>query len=333
MPARSRIYITDFINDQLEVEKRILGDLADVVALDAEREEQLEGRIEDGACVMVYHQLGVGAGTIGRLKQCKLIVRCGVGIDNVDIRAARARGIPVCNVPDYGTEDVADTAIGMMLALTRGTHLLNSRLRSGRGIWSYLQSVPVYRLRGRIFAVVGMGRIGTAASHRAKGLGMEVVFYDPYVPDGWERAHGVSRVETLDQLLSAAHVLSLHCPATPETTGMIRAGQIARMPRGSFLINTARGVVLDTSAIPEAIRSGQLAGAGIDVLPFEPPAPDDPLIAAWRDPGDPSHDRVIISPHAAFYSEEGLTDIRIKSATACRKALLGEPLRNIVNAP
>jgi D-3-phosphoglycerate dehydrogenase/C-terminal binding protein len=237
----------------------------------------------------------------------------------------------VANVPDYGTEDVADTAISLLLSLTRGTHLLNSRLRASRGAWSYTQASPLYRLRGRIFGVVGLGRIGTAVAHRAKALGMNVVFYDPYVPDGWDRAQGIRRVEVLDELLAQAHVLSLHCPATPETTRMIGAEQLARMPRGSFLINTARGAVLDTDAVPSAIRSGQLAGAGIDVLPLEPPAAGDPLINAWRDPADPCHDRVLITPHAAFYCEEGLTDIRIKAAGACRKALLGQPLRNVVN--
>ncbi len=331
MSDKPRVYIADFITDDLAVEKQILGDLAEVHALGAETERQLEGRVEDAACIMMYHFVSLGAATIGRLRQCKLIVRCGVGIDNVDAAAARRRGIPVCNVPDYGTEDVADTAMAMMLTLTRGTHLMNSRLRSARGVWNYTQAAPVRRLRGRVFAVIGMGRIGTAVSVRARAFGMDVVFYDPYVPDGWDRAHGVRRAETLDELLAQAHVLTIHCPATPETTRMIGAEQIARMPRGSFLINTARGVIVDTSAVPPAIRSGQLAGAGLDVLPVEPPPANDPLIAAWRDPNDPCHDRVVISPHAAFYSEEGLMDIRVKASHACRKALLGQPLRNVVN--
>jgi D-3-phosphoglycerate dehydrogenase/C-terminal binding protein len=331
MPEKPRVYITDFIDDDLSVERRILDGLADVRSLGAERESQLEGRIEDAACIMMYHVLSLRAPAIARLTQCKLIVRCGVGIDNVDWAAARARGIPVCNVPDYGTEDVADTAIAMLLALTRGIHLLNSRLRAARGPWSHTQAAPLRRLRDRVFAVVGMGRIGTAASRRAQALGMDVVFYDPYVADGWERAHAVRRAETLAELLDEALVLSLHCPATPETVGMIGAEQIARLPRGSLLINTARGSILDTSAVPPAIRSGQLAGAGIDVLPVEPPRDDDPLIAAWRDPDDPCHDRVIVTPHAAFYCEEGLMDIRVKAAHACRKALLGLPLRNVVN--
>ena len=193
MSEKPRICITDFITDDLAVEKQILGDLAEVHALGAESERQLEGRVEDAACIMMYHFVSLGAATIGRLRQCKLIVRCGVGIDNVDAAAARGRGIPVCNVPDYGTEDVADTAMAMMLTLTRGTHLMNSRLRSARGVWNYTQAAPVRRLRGRVFAVIGMGRIGTAVSVRARAFGMDVVFYDPYVPDGWDSAHGVRR--------------------------------------------------------------------------------------------------------------------------------------------
>jgi D-3-phosphoglycerate dehydrogenase/C-terminal binding protein len=331
MPNRSRIYITDFLTDELSVERENLGDLADVVAVGAEREEQLHGVVEDADCLMIYHFLRVGAGTLERLRQCKLIVRCGVGVDAVDCVAARKLGITVSNVPDYGTEEVADTAIGMLISLARGTHLLNSRLRRGTGEWTYTQAVPVHRLRGRTLGIVGMGRIGSATAFRARAFGMEVMFYDPYVPDGWERTYGVRRASSLAELLPQSYALSLHCPATPETRGMIGAVQIAAMPRGSFLINTARGAILDTAAIPPAIRSGQLVGAGIDVLPAEPPQPNDPLVTAWRNPEDPCHDRVILGPHAAFYCEEGLKDIRIKASQACRRALLGQPPRNVVN--
>ncbi len=326
-----KIYITDFIGDDLAVEQGILKGVADIATLGAQREEQLLGKVEDASCLMVYHFLGLTAPTIERLKHCKLIVRCGVGIDNVDCAAARRRGITVVNIPDYGTEDVADSAIGLTLALSRGIHLLNSRLRARQGEWTYEQAKPVHRLRGRTFGIVGLGRIGTATAHRAKALGMDVAFYDPYLPDGWDRANGVRRVETLNELLSQAHVLSLHCPATTETHRLIAAEQISRMPRGSFLINTARGSLIDIAAVPQAIRSGQLAGAGIDVLETEPPAPDNALVAAWRDPHDPCHHRVILNPHAAFYCEEGLRDIRVKASQACLKALTGQPLRNIVN--
>jgi D-3-phosphoglycerate dehydrogenase/C-terminal binding protein len=257
-------------------------------------------------------------------------VRCGVGFDNVDHAFARERAIPVANVPDYGTEEVADTAIGMALALARGITLLNSRLRASQGPWSHIQTAPLQRLRGRVFGVVGLGRIGTAAALRAKALGLDVAFYDPYKPDGYDKALGIRRVETLEELLAESHVLSLHCPLSPETRRMVDAAALARMPKGSFLINTARGDIVDTAAVAPAIASGQLAGAAIDVLPEEPPV-NDPLVRAWRDPSHPAHDRVLINPHSAFYSEEGLLDMRVKGAEACRRALLGLPVRTVVN--
>jgi D-3-phosphoglycerate dehydrogenase/C-terminal binding protein len=331
MGNRPRVVITDFVAGPLDTERGILGDVADVEALDASAEDEIAGRIEDADAIMMYHTIAISEKTITRLKRCKLIVRCGVGYDNVDWRLARTRGIDVCNVPDYGTEDVADTAIGMMLALTRGIALYNSVLRDGPGAWGYQLAAPVRRLRGQVFGIIGLGNIGTAAALRAKALGMDVVFYDPYAPDGRDKSIGVRRVETLDELLAAAHVLSPHCPLTDETHHMIRAETIAKLQPGSFLVNTSRGGVVDTAALPEALASGQLAGAGIDVLEQEPPADDHPLLVAWRDPAHPAHHRLIVNPHAAFYSEEGMHDMRVKGSEACRRALLGLPLRNVVN--
>ena len=208
---------------------------------------------------------------------------------------------------------------------------MNSIYRDGGEGWTYRSAAPVLRLRGRVFGVVGLGRIGTAAALRARALGMDVLFYDPYKPDGYDKALGIRRADTLDELLRAAFVVSVHTPLTPETNGLINAEAIARMPRGSYLVNTARGAVVDTSAIPPAIASGHLAGAGIDVLAVEPPLADDPLIRAWRDPQHPAYHRVIVNPHSAFYAEEGLLDMRTKGAKAVRNALLGRPLANVVN--
>ena len=170
-----------------------------------------------------------------------------------------------------------------------------------------------------------------AVALRARALGMDVVFYDPYRPDGTERAIGVRRVPSLEELLAQAFVLSLHCPLTGETANLIDAHALERLPSGSYLINTARGGIVDTAAVAAALASGRLAGAGIDVLPAEPPAPNEPLVAAWRDPAHPAHHRVLLTPHVAFYSEQGLVDMRVKGAAAVRRALLGEPLRNVVN--
>ena len=326
-----KICVTDFINDQFKPENDLLGDIASITGFNANHESELWPAIDDFDAIMLYHNLSLSRQTLSRLTRCKLIVRCGVGYDNVDHKFAREIGIPVANVPDYGTEEVADSAIGLTLSLTRGISFLNSRLQEKQGPWSYSQVAPLQRLRGRVYAAVGMGRIGIAAALRAKALGMDVVFFDPFAPFGYDKAVGIRRASTLDELLASAFVLSMHCPLTPKTHHLINREAIAKMPRGSYLVNTARGAVVDTSCIPDAIASGHLAGAGIDVLESEPARDEDPLIRAWRDPNHPAYHRVIINPHSAFYSEQGLMDMRIKGCAACRAAVLGEAIPNVVN--
>ncbi len=328
---KPQVIITDFLNDDLAPERRIFGDLAEIVALNALTESDLLGKIEDADAVLVYHYLGLSADTINRLRKCRIIVRCGVGFDNVDRVAARAKGIPVCNVPDYGTEDVADSAIGLMLSLTRGMQFLNSRLRRGEGSWAHDQAAPLYRLRGRTLGLIGMGRIGTATALRAKALGMDVAYFDPYAPQGRDKSLGIRWVETLEELLKQAHVVSAHCPLSPETKHLLNDRTIGLMPRGSYLVNTSRGGVVEVLAVLRALESGQLAGAGIDVLETEPPAGDHPLIKAWRDPKHPAHDRLILNPHSAFYCEEGLMDMRVKGAQNVRRVLEGKEPFNLVN--
>jgi D-3-phosphoglycerate dehydrogenase/C-terminal binding protein len=331
MTARAKVFVADFIVESLDHEKRILGEVADVIALHAEKEADLVGRVEGADALMLYHTVTLGEATIRRLEHCKLIVRCGVGYDNVDVAAARRLGIPVANVPDYGTEEVADSAIGLALSLARGIHFLTGRLREQRGPWSYAQVRPLQRLRGRGFGVVGLGRIGTAAAMRAKALGMDVLFFDPYVPDGRDRALGIRRVETLAELLGQSLIVSMHCPLTPETKHLINRQTLAQMAPGAFLVNTARGGVVDVLAVLDAVTEGRLAGAGIDVLEQEPPPDDHPLVAAWRDPNHPAHDRIILNPHSAFYSEQGLLDMRTKGSENCRRVLMGGQPRNVVN--
>lgn len=330
MKKLPKIFVTDFISDALAIEKAVAGNAVEVFALDAATEEDLEGRIEDADAIIMYHTLSLTEKSIRRLRQCKLIVRAGVGIDNVDHRYARTCGIPVANIPDYGSEEVADTAIAMTLALTRGVAFLNSRLREKQGPWSYTQVQPLGRLRDAAFGIVGLGRIGTATALRAKALGMKVIFYDPFRQDGFDKALGIKRAESLQVLLEQVKVLSLHCPLTSETHHMINSQTLEYLPDGAYLINTARGGVVDTGAIPEAIESGRLRGAAFDVLEEEPPL-SDLLVQAWRNPEHPAYHKVIINPHAAFYSEEGLQEIRIKSAEACVRALQGREVRNIVN--
>ena len=186
------------------------------------------------------------------------------------------------------------------------------RSQGRRGEWIYEQVRPLERLRGLSLGIVGMGRIGTATALRAKALGFEVLFHDPYVVDGTDKALGLTRCESLEELLPRVQALTIHCPRTTETQHLVNARSLAMLPKGSFLVNTARGGCVDARAVLDAIESEHLRGAALDVLEVEPPPESDPLIAAWRTPGTLAHDRVIINPHAAFYSEQGLDDMRIK---------------------
>ena len=331
MKEPAKVVITDLISEPLDYERSVINGAAEVSALNAMSEADLVGKIEDADAMMVYHYFRLTKKSIDRLENCKVIVRPGVGYDGIDIKAARDRGIPVCNVPDYGTEEVADSALAMSLNLARGTHFLNHRLQRKIGEWNVDQAAPIRRLRGQVFGIVGCGRIGTAAAMRAKAFGFDVLFYDPYLPDGFEKALGVRRCDQLDELLEASYIVSIHCPLTEETQGMISRDQIEQMPKGSILINTARGGVLDSQAIIDSLASGHLAGAGIDVLEQEPPSEDSPLLMAWRDPQHPAHERLMMTPHTAFYCEEGCEEFRTKGAREVLRALRGEPLRNLVN--
>jgi D-3-phosphoglycerate dehydrogenase/C-terminal binding protein len=331
MSQLAKVVITDLITEPLNHERRVLDGAAEVIALDAMSEADLVGRIEDADAVMVYHYFRFTSESIDRLENCKVIVRPGVGYDGIDTARARERGIPVCNVPDYGTEEVADSAIGMVISLSRGTHFLNSRLRRGLGEWHIDQAAPIPRLRGKVFGIVGCGRIGTATALRAKSFGFDVVFYDPYLPDGVDKALAIRRVDSLAELLKTSYILSVHCPLTDETRGMIGSEEIGQMPRGSFLINTARGGIVDTESVIDALATEQLAGAGIDVLEQEPPPEDSRVLRAWRDSKHPAHDRLLLNPHTAFYCEEGCEEFRTKGAREVLRALRGEPLRNVVN--
>ncbi|MEM9018572.1 MAG: C-terminal binding protein, partial [Verrucomicrobiota bacterium] len=305
MPDLPRVVVTDFMTEPLTFERRVLDGVASVEALNAFSEEELVGKVENADAIMVYHYFRLTRATIERLEKCRIIVRPGVGYDGVELEAAKECGIPVCNVPDYGTEEVADSTLAMALSLVRGTHVLNSRLRREQGEWSVDEVRPLPRVRGRVFGIIGCGRIGSAVALRAKAFGFDVLFFDPYLPDGIEKSLGVRRADSLMQLLSSSYVLSIHCPLTPETRGMIGCEEIASMTRGGHLINTARGGIVDTEAVVDALHDGILAGAGIDVLETEPPPADSSVLRAWRDSDHPAHDRLLLNPHAAFHCEEG----------------------------
>lgn len=331
MNGKARVVVTDFLSEPLSIEREILGDLADVTALEARTAADLRGRVAGADALLVYHFVQVDRSVLDELTGCRLIVRCGAGVDNVDCDYAARLGIPVANVPDYGSEEVADTAIGALLTLARGMHFLDQRCRRQGESWTYALAAPLNRLRGRVLGIVGLGRIGTAMALRAKALGLDVVFYDPYLRSGYDKALGIRSSDSFEELLGQSQIISLHCPLTEETRHMIDDAAIAAMPRRSIVINTARGGVVDAGAILRGLESGHLLAAALDVLEREPPLDDDPVLVAWRDPDHPAHDRLLLTPHAAFYCEEGLLEMRRKGSENCRRVLQGKPPRNVVN--
>ncbi len=285
--------------------------------------------------VVVWHEMRVDAAFLDRLSRARIVVRAGVGFDHIDIEAAASRGIPVANTPDYGTSEVADHAIALMLALRRGIvsyhqHVLASPQRG----FDYTLAPLVSRLRGRTFGIIGLGRIGIATALRAKAFGMRVVAYDPLVSRGTEIAVGVERRDTLAELLAMSDVVSIHCPLTPDTRNMINAETLRHMQPSAILVNTARGAIVDTDAVLDALRSGALAGAGLDVLPTEPPSAGDRLSLAYAQRLDGlSGDRLILTPHAAWSSPESVADARRLAVETAMLYLRDGTLRNLVNRP
>ncbi|HEY0523111.1 MAG TPA: C-terminal binding protein [Stellaceae bacterium] len=291
------------------------------------------GLLEAADALLVWHEFPIDAAVISRLNKCRIIVRGGVGFDHIDLRAAGAAGIPVCNTPDYGTSEVADHAIGLLLALARGIPQFQDELRADIARpWRYPETACMRRIRGTTLGLVGLGRIGTATALRAKGFGLDLVGYDPYLPRGQEIALGVRRVESLEELLQAGDAVSLHCPLNDETRGMIGDAAFAAMRPHAVLINTARGGIVDLGALHRALETGRIAGAALDVLPEEPPSPEEPLMRAFREQREWLRGRFLLTPHAAWNSPESRHDARRLSAETMALYLRNGTLRNCVNA-
>jgi D-3-phosphoglycerate dehydrogenase len=318
MPELPQVLMPDYVTDPV-YERQVLDGSAEITCLDAHGEAGLLGRVGRARVIICFHDAQITRAVLSEAKQCLGVVRSGVGFNNIDIRAAGELGIVVCNVPDYGTEEVADHALGLLLALAR--RIVPSVDSVRRGEWSVDVYAGMPRLRGQTVGIIGAGRIGTAFAIRAKTLGMRVVIYDPYVPRGHEKAIAVERVWTLDELLPQCQFLSLHCPLTDETRNIVDAPRLAQMPRGAYVVNTARGGLIDETALLAALDTGQVAWAALDVLEREPLA-DERLRR---------HPRLVITPHCAFYSTKAAPEMRTKAAEEALRLLHGESPRNPVN--
>jgi len=323
----------DSRSSQLDIEREVAG--PDVVMLNPRKDrfDAIDMSAWEGCDGIVVARIPIDAAVIAHLKRTRIVVRNGVGFDIVDLEACGEAGIAVCNVPDYGTTEVADSAIAMMLAFARGTAACDAALRADlKGGWTHVHNVTARRLRGACFGVIGFGRIGTAAALRARAFGMQVAFYDPSLPNGAELAFGFTRARTLAELLGLADVVTIHAPLNDATRAMINAAAIDAMKPGTYLINTARGPICDTAALLEGLTSGKLAAVGLDVLPDEPATLNDPLVAAWRANEPWIRGRMLLTPHAGFYSPDAFVDLRRKAIETAYYYLRDGKLANCVNA-
>ncbi|MBM3601438.1 MAG: C-terminal binding protein [Alphaproteobacteria bacterium] len=326
--------IPDAINQlKSDVERRAAGKGAEFHIFRTDDPDDIPKELWERAdALLVWLAMPINKDVIGRLKRARLVVRGGVGYDHIDGKSLGEAGIPLCNVPDYGTTDVADMAMALMLALARGITFYHEALRADiKAGWSSKAAPIVRRIRGQRFGVVGLGRIGTATALRAKAMGCHVMAYDPYMPWGHELAVGVERMPSLEALLKASDVVTLHTPLTDETRHLIDGRAFSVMKRNAILINTSRGPVIDIDALHEALRKRRIAGAGIDVMPDEPPSPDHPLIRAYHEGAAWLNGRLILAPHAAWYTPESDEDLRRKLVETAMAYMRHGELRNCVN--
>jgi len=319
--------------DDFAFERAVVPDGVDLIHYDATDVSAIPDDVWRDADAMVTGiRMPIDDAVFDRATSCRIITRLGVGYDMIDTVAAARRGIRVCNVPDYGTTEVADHAIALLLSLLRGVVRYDQAFRADKEEgWSFRHAPVVKRLGEVKLGVVGIGRIGTAAALRAKAFGMSVSFYDPYAPGGTELALGVERFDSLEALLANCDAITVHTPLTDETHHLIDAKAVAAMQPGLVLINTARGGVVDLDAVHEGLKQSQIGAVGLDVFETEPPEPDHPLIKAWRAREDWIDGRCVITPHAAFYSPTSLRVMREKAVMTCVDYLTSGLLKNCIN--
>jgi D-3-phosphoglycerate dehydrogenase len=249
---------------------------------------------------------------IAQLGRCRAIGRFGLGVDNIDLAACKEKGIAVNYVPDYCIREVSDHAMALLIALIRKIPLANRLVQAGR--WEMPAVVPIRRIEGTVLGLVGFGNIPRRLAPKAQAFGMTVIAYDPFARPEAFAAAGVERVD-FDTLLARSDYVSIHAPLTPETRGMMNASAFAKMKKGAYIVNTARGALIDEAALVEALDTKQIGGAALDVVAVEPLAKDSPLL---------NRDNVIITPHTAFYSVEALEELQRKCASDVARVLSGE---------
>jgi D-3-phosphoglycerate dehydrogenase len=306
------IAVTDSVFPSLEPAKAALGRLNPTYRMSksVNADDILAVAKDADAILVTYAKLT--RDILSQLTKCKAIGRFGLGVDNIDLPTAKEKGIAVNYVPDYCIREVSDHTMALLLALIRKIPLSNKLVQSGR--WEMPAVVPIRRLEGTVLGLVGFGHIPRLVVPKAQAFGMKVIAYDPYVKPEQFKAMNVEGVD-FDTLVKTSDYVSVHAPLLPATRGMLNADAFAKMKKGAYVVNTARGPLIDEPALIAALDAGQVGGAALDVVTAEPLAKDSPLLG---------RDNVIISPHTGFYSIEALEELQTKCATDVARVLSGE---------
>lgn len=314
-----------------EVEHQILGSDIEIKCYGLLRPEEYKSALEEVDAIISRPGTPFSKEMVSSLKRARVIVSLGVGYEHICLEAARDKGIPVCNVPDYGTEEVADSTIAMLLAHQRKIFLFNYSINSDAINWDWRIHVPISRTKNMQVGIIGLGRIGTAVAMRLKAFGYIIACYDPYLPRGIEKALGLNRFHRLESLLSFSDIITLHIPLNEETMGMVNERFFRLMKRRGILLNTARGGIFkNADVLYNFLKEYPELRVGSDVWPDEPPN-DHPLFTAWKNREPWLGDRLILCPHSAFYSIEAIGDIRTSAAEIVKVVLKGDKPYNVVN--
>jgi len=318
MAAKAKVVLTDYVWESLDVERQILGDLAELAPMQKKKPEEFITAAADCDALLNTYAGPITAETMAKMPKCRIIARYGIGVDTIDLEAATAAGIIVTNNPTYCIEEVAEHAMAMILACARKTAFYDRMVREGR--WEVPPGKPLFRLAGSTLGLVGFGNIARQVAVRASAFGMRVLFFDPFVKQGQFDCPGVAM--ELGELLSAADIVSLHPPLTPQTRGMIDDQAFARMKRTAFLINCSRGPIIDTDALVRALDAKRIAGCALDTTDPEPLPNPHPLRG---------RENVILNPHVAWYSEQSMKGLQAGAPGEVRRVLSGEWPINVVN--
>ncbi len=312
-----KIAITDYFSED-SVEREILGDLVGI------------GPNSDTEVLLVWHE-HINEGYLRNFPSVRAVQRYGVGYDTLDIPYLLGKEIICCNNPDYGTDEVADTAVAMIMNIARGISQYNNLAKGYEKVWQENINPIIKRNSETVIGVIGAGRIGGSVVLKCNALKFRTIIYDPYKERGHEKMLGTQRVDDLEELLAIADIVTLHAPLSVKTKGLVDEHFIKSMKHGASLVNTARGgLIKNLNILLDGLLSGQLNQVGLDVLVHEPPIPE-PLIDLWRS-GDPEiAGRLMINPHTSYYSQEAYLELRRNAARNALRLLEGKAAYNVLS--